>query len=297
MDDLVFHFKEETHQYFLGQEELISVTTLMRKHGLSPNYDNVPSEVLKAKAERGSLIHKEIEEYITYGEIGFTTELGLFIKHIVESKTEVLKSEFYVYNTIAAGTVDLLLYKDNSYILADIKTTATLHKYAVSWQLAIYAYLLEQINPCIKITKGQAYHFDKDGNLNVVDIELIPRGEVIKLLECERRGELYQHGLAVDPNELAQLVEVEALIKSYEEQKKQAEAKAQELRAAIMEAMEKNGVKKFENDRIAITYVEPTTRTGIDTRKLKKDLPHIVETYTTTTNVKASLRITLKEAK
>lgn len=296
-DDLVLHFKEDTHQYFLGDKELISVTTLMQKHGLAPKYDAVPSEVLRAKAERGTMIHKEIEEYIKDGKIGFTNELSEFIEYVNNNLVEVLKSEFRVHNDVAAGTVDLLLYKDG-YILADVKTTAVLHKEAISWQLAIYAYLLEQINPSIKVNKGQAYHFDKDGNLNVVEITLKPRAEVIKLLECERNGVIYEQVLDLSDSNLnlAQLVEVETLIKNIEAQKKAAEAQAQELRAVLMEAMEKNGVTKFENERIAITYVAPTTRTGINSVKLKKDLPQIAEQYTTTTNVKASLRITIKEA-
>ena len=59
-------FKEDTHRYFdlKTGKELISVTTLLRKHGLAPNYGNVDPQVLKAKAERGKLIHLEIEKYI-----------------------------------------------------------------------------------------------------------------------------------------------------------------------------------------------------------------------------------------
>jgi hypothetical protein len=287
MDELTFRFKEDTHQYFLGDDELISVTTLMRKHGLAPSYDGVPSAVLKAKAERGSLIHEEIEQYIKQNEIGFTLELQRFINYTNGTNTEILKSEFYVYNNIVAGTVDLLLYK-GGYIIADIKTTATLHKEAVSWQLSIYAYLLEQINPSIKVAKGQAYHFNKDGELNVVDIELKPFNEVARLLECERLGTLYKQELTVNDAQLTELAKVEAIIKQAEEQKKQAEEQAKELRAAIMEAMEKNGVKKFENERIAITYVEPTTRSSLDTTKLKKDMPEVAEKYTKTSNIKAS---------
>jgi hypothetical protein len=67
----MIEFREDTHEYFLDGRKLISVTQLMRKHGLAPSYDAVPSAVLKAKAERGTLIHKEIEKYIKYGEIGF----------------------------------------------------------------------------------------------------------------------------------------------------------------------------------------------------------------------------------
>lgn len=284
----MIEFREDTHEYFLDGKKLISVTQLMRKHGLAPNYDTVPSEVLRAKAERGTLIHKEIEDFIKDGEIGFTTELGEFIKHITENDLTPILSEVIAYNDIVAGTVDLYFADET---IADIKTTATLHKEAISWQLSIYAYLLKR-----DVKRGQAYHFNADGALKVVDIPLKPYAEVERLLECERYGELYTQNLTVPDAQLAELVEVESLIKTIEEQKKVAEAQAQELRAQLMQAMEKNGVTSFENENIKITYVAPTTRTAIDSAKLKKELPEIAQKYTKTSNVKASLRITLKEA-
>lgn len=293
----VVEFKEDTHEYFLDGRKLISVTQLMRKHGLAPSYDAVNSEVLRAKAERGTLIHKEIEDYIKTGAIGFTSELEAFINHINNSNTAPLESEFIVNNDIVAGTVDMLAIDLNGKYLCDFKTTATLHKDAVSWQLSIYAELYNLTNPAEPITKGKAYHFQPDGTLKVVDIQLKPMAEVERLLECERKGEIYTQDLAVSNTALAELAEVESLIKSIEEQKKAAEAQAQELRASLMQAMEANGVTSFENERIKITYVAPTTRTSVDSAKLKKELPEIAEKYTKTSNVKASLRITLKEDK
>ena len=285
-------FIEDTHEYFLGDKKLISVTQLMQKHGLAPNYGDVPSEVLRAKAERGSLVHKEIEEYIKEGNIGFTNEL---IEFINADKGEVLKSEFKVNNDIVAGTVDLLLYKNNEYIIADLKTTSELHIDAVSWQLTIYAYLLGQINPMIKVTKGQAFHFNKDGKLNIVDIVLKPFEEIDRLMECERNNEKFELKKIASDEQLMQLLEVEALIKSIEEKKKKAEEQAKELRAELMKAMEANGVKSFENDLIRITYVAPSTRQSIDSAKLKKEQPAIYASYLKSSEVKASLRITLKE--
>ncbi len=283
-------FKEDTHQYFnTNGKELISVTTLMQKHGLAPSYAGVSSEVLNAKAQRGSLIHKEIEDYIKEGKIGFTKELTEFIN---TPKGEVLVSEGILYNDIVAGTCDLVLY-DNGYIIGDIKTTYTLHKEAVSWQLSIYANLLHYQNPSITVTRGQAYHFDKDGNLNVVEIPLKPVSEVERLLECERKGIIYTQALAVNDADLIQLYEVEALIKSIEDQKKQAEEKAKELRAAILKAMEKQGVKTFENERIKITYTAPTTKKQVDTDKLKA--AGLYDEYLKESNVKAKITITLKE--
>lgn len=293
----MIEFREDTHEYFLDGRKLISVTQLMRKHELAPSYDAVPSEVLKAKAERGTLIHKEIEDYIKTGEIGFTTELMRFADYCKEKAIEIVHSELMLYNDIVAGTADLVTvaHGEEGYTIADIKTTATLHKEAISWQLSIYAYLYwAQYGG--KPTRGQAYHFDADGNLKVVEIPLKPMEEVERLLECERCGEIYRQALNINATALAELVEVESLIKQIEEQKKAAEAQAVELRAALMQAMEQNGITNFENERIKLTYVAPTTRTAIDSAKLKKELPEVAEKYTKTSNVKASLRITIKEA-
>lgn len=292
-------FIEETHQYLLGDKELISVTTLMKKHGLSPNYAGVSSDVLKAKAERGTLIHKEIEDFIKSGELGFTTELMNFIKarQQLKDRLEIMESEFIVHNDIVAGTLDLLLRGDyGEYTVADIKTTASLHKEAISWQLSIYAYLLYSMDQVTIATKGQAYHFDKDGNLNIVDIPLKPFSEVERLLECERKGETFKQELSGRDADLMKLYEVEALIKSIEDQKQAAEEQAKELRAALMQAMDDNGLTTFENDRIKLTIKAPYERSSIDSARLKKEMPQIAEQYTKKSTVKASLVITLKEA-
>lgn len=76
--------------------------------------------------------------------------------------------------------------------------------------------------------------------------------------------------------------------------KKQLEAKDKVVRQELQEAMDKYGIKKFENDILKVTYVEPTTRTTIDSKKLKEELPAIAEKYTKTTMVKGSVRIDVK---
>ena len=76
--------------------------------------------------------------------------------------------------------------------------------------------------------------------------------------------------------------------------KKQLEAKDKVVRQELQEAMDKYGIKKFENDILKVTYVEPTTRSTIDSKKLKEELPTIAEKYTKTTVVKGSVRIEVK---
>lgn len=62
------------------------------------------------------------------------------------------------------------------------------------------------------------------------------------------------------------------------------------MREKLREAMEKYGVKSFETPEIKFTYVAPTTRTSIDSTKLKKDLPDVAAKY----KVSASVKITVK---
>ena len=290
----MIRFDEATHRYFDGEKELISVTRLMRKHGLAPDYTAVWSDVLQAKAERGSLIHKEIDDFIKKGEIGFTNEVAKFDEYMFIKSGEIviIDNEFIVYNDICAGTADLLLQdRTGFYIIADIKTTATLHRDAVAWQLSIYNYL-----DGWKATKGQAFHFNADGELNVVDIPLKPKEEVERLFDCERNGEIYTQSLSeIDEKQLAKLAKFESIIAEAEQMKKAAEEQRDEIKAAIMAAMEKNGVKTFETDHIKLTYVAPSTRSTIDTARLKKELPQVAEQYAKTSETKASLRITIKE--
>ena len=287
----MIEFNEATHEYFNDGKKLISVTQLMRKHGLAPDYSMVNQAVLTAKAERGTLIHKEIEQFIKNSEVGFTSELNAFIEYIWKNNIKVVMSETIAFNDIVAGTADLVLEDANGdRIIADIKTTATLHKESVSWQLSIYAKLLEQYG----CTKGQAFHFQPDGSLKVVDIPLKPIAEVERLLDCERDGVQFMSSLKVSNIALSELYSLEAYIEHCDMQKKQAEDRAKELRAMLLEEMEKQAVKTFENDRIRITYIAPTTRSTIDSARLKKDLPEIAEKYQKQTSVKASLKITLK---
>jgi hypothetical protein len=291
----MIEFRADTHEYILDGKKLISVTQLLQKHGLAPNYGDVPAEVLKAKAERGNLIHAEIERYCKYAEMGFSEELYNFIDYIKTHSVTVTASERMLYNELVAGTADLLLFENGEAIIADIKTTTRVHTEAVSWQLSLYAFLHEQTTGEM-IDKGEVYHFNAEGELTVTEIPLKPYAEVIRLLECERNGEIYKAPLIVSETQLAEVLELERVIKQIEEQKKQAEAKAAELRTALMSAMEQSGCTSFENDNIKITYVAATTRASVDSTRLKKDLPEIAQRYTKTSTVKPSLRITIKGA-
>ena len=91
----------------------------------------------------------------------------------------------------------------------------------------------------------------------------------------------------------AQLATLNA-IASLTAHKKAIEEQEKAMRVQLMAAMEKYGVKSFENEDVKFTYVAATTRTTIDSTKLKKELPDVAAKYSKTSNVSASVKITVK---
>lgn len=92
-------------------------------------------------------------------------------------------------------------------------------------------------------------------------------------------------------------VEIMPVLKKLQEleiQSKQIKETEELLKADLLKAMETHGVKKWDNEVMTVTYTGATTRTSIDSAKLKKELPDVAEKYTKTSNVKSSIRIKLK---
>ena len=87
------------------------------------------------------------------------------------------------------------------------------------------------------------------------------------------------------------------IIKSIAEldsKKKYLEMQDAELRRKLQEAMDAHGIRSFENDLLKISYVEPTTKASIDSKKLKAELPEIAEKYTKISPVKGYVKIVVK---
>lgn len=285
-------FDEATHTYTLDGRKLISVTQLLQKVGISPDYSLVDEKTLKESADRGSMIHGEIEAYNKTMEIGFTDECQEYIAWLHTTKSKCLKSEFEVHNDYVAGRADLLLEENGKKVIADIKTTSALHKDSVSWQLSLYAYLLGDK----EVKKGQAFWFSKDG-LKVVKIPLKPVAEVERLLKSVETDseEMFAETVPVSDDQISALEEAELLIKQYDKAKKEMQKRSEALKEAIIKSMEKQGVYSFNNGRIKVSYIAPTIRKSIDTAKLKEEMPDIAEKYTKSAPVKAGVRITVRE--
>ena len=136
-------------------------------------------------------------------------------------------------------------------------------------------------------------------------------GKVICCVECEDKescGCVCGYIEELDPKECEEAILEEnelvafgekaaAVIQSIADiakQKKALEEQDKEMRKQLEKAMDQFEIKSFENDLIKITYVAPTVKTSVDSAKLKKKYPEIFNECSKNSEVKGSVRITVK---
>lgn len=79
-----------------------------------------------------------------------------------------------------------------------------------------------------------------------------------------------------------------------EKQIKDLKALQDSYKENLLKEMEENNVLKVDTEKLLISYVAPSTRETLDSKKLKEDLPDIYDLYVKFTDVKSSLRIKVK---
>lgn len=87
---------------------------------------------------------------------------------------------------------------------------------------------------------------------------------------------------------------ISSQIKDFELQVKAIKEKEDELKEKILVAMREHGVTKIESPDLTISYIAPTTKDTLDTKKLKEERPDVYNEYVRVSEVKDSIRIRVK---
>lgn len=139
----ILEYIEDTHTYICDGVILPSITQII-KYKFKNKYSNVSESVLSKAAEKGTEVHKAIENYEKYKiEDVNCVELRNYKFLKKQYCFDCLNNEvpiilFVDQKPFAAGRLDLELLKDNLYGLGDIKRTATLDKDYLAYQLNLY---------------------------------------------------------------------------------------------------------------------------------------------------------------
>ena len=287
-------FDENLHKYTVDGKEVISVTQLLQKHKITPSYDAVDKELLRVASERGTLIHEEVEKWIESGECGFTEESERICDYLFERADEnsEIISEQMVANDVVAGRFDVIYTHAKKLVLTDIKTGNTKHLFGWSWQLSLYKYLYERMYDK-KIDSLEIFWAKNDG-MTVIPCEYVGDEKIENLLKAEREGRLISDmDLGVSEEELEDLEELMQKIKVKEDELKLLKDMVDSVKTVLYDTMEKEGIKTVDRGNLKITYVAPSCRTSVDSKKLEKEDPETYKKYVKTTTVAGSIKITL----
>lgn len=287
MSDIIFN--EADHEYIREGKTLISVTQLLHKHGLAPDYAAVPEEVLERAAEKGHSIHREIELFVKEGKEPESAEA----KNVVEWMRSCFakgRSEVTVGNDIVAGTYDFR--DDLTGNLYDWKTTYQKDEGYWSWQLSLYDYLDG------KHTDSLFVGWLRGNEIQFIPVRRHEDSEIERLLQCERDGTEFKE----DPNpvalansqELSEIAYLEDFINNLNAKLSEVKAKKEELTKGLLQQMRDNSIKTLETPRMKITVKDSYVQKKVDSARLKEELPDVYAKYLKETRVAESVVITMK---
>ena len=144
-------FFEEPHIYTLDGIEIPSVSTVMKPLSSSV-YGEIDKDVLWMAANRGTIVHEAVENYVNYGIEDIDPKYGgyldAFIQFWKDYKPTLLVAEYRMYHKYLkyAGTSDLLVLIDDELWLIDNKTSSRIEKMLTRVQLEAYKKALESMN-------------------------------------------------------------------------------------------------------------------------------------------------------
>lgn len=312
---MFIEFEEKNHVYSVnGEIASISVTELLAKHGLAPDYSGINKKKLNESAKKGKEVHKDLENILRIAGYEPTTEQGKQFKEWVDNNLDCGVGEqmlgYERDGMIIAGTADVMgISKDRTFVvIGDHKNTAKFHREYVSWQVSLLDYFArklgrEKINGKILNWGGAKYfycfHYDpKTAKMTVYELEKIADEEIEKLLDCEYNNTLYERPmLVIDPELQERYLQAEEAFMEIEEKAKQAQATRDGVRAEMLALFERQGIKSWEspNKKLLVTYVAPQDRISVDSNKLKKNFPQVYAECQKLSKIKAQIRVTVRE--
>lgn len=133
---------DDTHTYLYEGLMLPSVSRILGTKYRN-EYASVPPAVLNNAAQRGTAVHKAIENYNNSGYDDGSEAVRNFKFLQKQYGFEVLDSElplvlFKDDIPIACGRLDMTMLMDGETGIADIKTVSTLNKEKIAYQLNLY---------------------------------------------------------------------------------------------------------------------------------------------------------------
>lgn len=290
------YFEPVSHSY-INQEGklLIGLTSLMAKHNLGADYSGIPDSVLKIAAEKGTRIHKYLQDY----DEGKMVPMSDLLEAYKKLNYHHLASEYLVSdNVIVATSIDKVYEVDENLVdIADVKTTQKVHRRALEWQLGVGKVLFERQNPGVKVRNTFCIWIDKSKEQlrDIIPITPVPESYVDDLLKAERKGEAYsdpytaESAVTVLTDDLARYSANISLMAELKAKLKETEAFVKECDKKLVAYMTENNLEEMLVEGGTVKLKKGYQRKAVDTARLAKDYPQLAAKYEKVSDVSPSI--------
>lgn len=298
-------YVDSTHQYFYKGREIKGITGLLHTLVFPDMYKGVDEETLKHAADKGTVIHEQVELVASLGVAPTLDCVKAFVDLINNLGYEIVGSEYVMMiGDDHASAADLVMHKngapEDEVEIWDIKGTYSVNKAYVRWQNSMYKYGFEKLNPHLKVTRICCMWLRDDAKRGTISklIELgepRPYSDVEELFRCEKEGRLFDDEnkipLYIADNEVA-LLDIQERIAKLQEQEK-------ELKAAIYEGMVNSNETTIKTANYTYSVKAESKRITLDTKAFDADdeetYDALLKKYKKVIIVKPSLSITKKK--
>ena len=296
-------FNREEHTYELNGKFLSGITDMLQRQLFPDEFDGVPEEAIQQAALYGTEVHESIEQFDSFWTNDGTQEVADYIDICTTNGLIHERSEYTVTDGMNwASNIDKVFRKSETvFDIADVKTYGTMtpeKQEKARWQLSIYAYLFEALNPNATVGKLYIIHLrnklKKDGTTdhiaNLIEVDRSPSEVCKKLLDTDLAGEIFDNPYDIP----ADIAEHEEEIRHLIQTKKEVEERLNELKANILSRMEAMQARTWSTENMKLTRKLPSTRSSFDLNRFKGDHPEFdYDAYMKTSTVGSSLLITI----
>ena len=285
-------FNQDEHTYSLNGMTLKGITGMIKSQLFPDMYKDIPQYILDKAAGRGTMVHESIELFDAGFEPKDTIpELESYKRIKRDNGLATLANEYIVTDKEHfASAIDLVLCKGEDIIITDIKTTYTLNKEYVRWQLSIYAYLFELQNPELKVSKLYALWL-RDDKSEFAEMERVESDTIKNLLQCEVKGCKFNTPTDKADSMPSEIKQAEKAVYTLIQQIKELNAQKEKLSQGLLKLMQDNDVKTYKGKYITLSRRAASTSENIDKKKLKEEYPEAYAACMKTINIKESLQI------
>lgn len=269
--DLILDFEFHDHKYTLVdsngevQWEPISTTTLMSKHGLGVNYDDVLPDILERAKLFGQVNHAWLEKYFkgeaSIDEVNQITRNG--VKLLNEQGFAAITNEFMVHNHLVSGMIDMIAMKEDVLVMMDYKFTYNFNHVSIRWQLNIYAKLLKEMTG-MEVKELYCLWYNKPKRtFEIRKVGFLDDKLLNDLFHAEMNNTIFVEGQNSALDIIASQIAFEKEIDKYNQAKSyfnQMEVNFTTVKEQMEIEMDTLGITNYDTEKYSITRVLPTDK-------------------------------------